>query len=561
MSDWKSRAKPVSQNSDWKERAKVVQSDFPVVDESSPEVGLKQRMVAKNLAQSITKQAEYLKLQYPNLDIKVQGSNVLIKRPEDGSYKVLDSSALELADIGDIGDVVGGGLASTAGTVAGAFVGNVPGAIAGSAAAGAGFEAGRQKLGQYMGVPQEVDGTDVAISAGANAIGTTLLGTGLKEGAKGAYKGAIREGWNKGIPNVASYWYGAPKEVISDYVTNRQAVEQAIPHRSDLAQSVVDRIKTALNGEKRKVGEALGTSIKGADKAVSIQPVIQQYDEYIKRLEAEFMEMPNAINKAKLDEAKSQAAQLFGDFTNEGAKVSGNLSPSAAFRLQGDLKDFGDLKRISSGVNPRFSSAATQSEKDLSNQALSGYQHINKELDRVTEGASPELKRQYQELMQMQGALSSGTNTPQQAYSTLTSIGGKSKTAFREQLEKLAGKTGERFDDDITRLQSAEYFGDAGWVPKSINGTTSTSRTVPAAGLGAFIGYKVGSSAGGIGMGGLGAAAGAAAGNASASPKALKALINYSDALRSGANAVGKVYAPMTPVVRETIVQSPWDGM
>jgi hypothetical protein len=557
MSDWKTRAKPASD--DWKSRSRLVTTEAGVEDVSSPEISTKDRLIAKNLAQSVEKQAAFLKSKYPNLDIKVMGSDVLVRRPEDASYKKLDSSRLELADIGDVADVVGAGLASTAGVLGGGAVGGIPGALAGTAASGSAYEALRQKLGQKLGIPQDVSAKDAALAGALNAAGSAVFGTGIKAGARGAYEGLVRQGWNKGIPKTASYWFGAPEEVIDDYVKNREAVEAAVPARSELAQDVVDRIRTALSGEKAKVGKALGSSIEDAKSSVNIEPIIEQYQGYIAQLQAQFDEVPNAINKAKLDEAKSQFGQLFS-VAKEGAEgvVGDTMSPSAAFRLQGDLKDFGDLKRIGTGINPRFGSSATQAEKDLSNQALGAYQMINKELDRVTDGASPKLKAQYRELMQMQGALSSGTNTPQQAYSTLTNLSGKSKTAFREQLEKLSQKSGESFTPDITRLQAAEYFGDAGFMPRSIGGTTSTSRTVPATAIGGFVGMKLGAP---FGPGGMvaGGALGAGAGNVLASPRALKAAIDLSDAARAGANNLGKVYAPMTPIVREGALRSAWE--
>jgi hypothetical protein len=555
--DWKSRAKKVEE-SDWKSRSKIVENDFPTKDESSPEISFKERLIAKNLAQSTAKQAEYLKLQHPDLDIKVNGNNVLIKRREDPEYKVLDSSKLEWEDISDIGDQVASGVTSTLGTTAGALAGPV-GAFAGAAVAGGATEYLRQKLGQALGVPQEVDGGDVATSAAANTLGVGLLGTGKMAGkaAAGEYQGLIRQAWNKGVPKAASYWFGAPEKVINKYVDERELVNSVAKSKTEHAGSIVDRLRSALNNQKKQVGGALESEIDTAGKAVNLRNAKIQMDDIVKSAKAEYDAFPNQLNKEKLDDAVKAYSSLFEGPTGA---LPDEVTATQAFGIQQDLKDFADLKRISGGINSRHAATATQAEKNLSDSALNSYRAVGNELDRVTSGASPQLKSQYKELVEMQSNLSPALKNDQQAYSTFTNLDGKSKTAFRENLEKLAQKSGENFEDDITTLQAAEYFGDAGWMPKSVGGTTSTSRSLPAVALLGLVGAKVGSSMGPNGaIAGLGA--GIAAGNAVSSPKMLKSAINYSDALRNGANALGQVYTPYVVPVRESLVQSSWDGM
>ncbi|MFN7454333.1 MAG: hypothetical protein ACK5RO_06695 [Pseudobdellovibrionaceae bacterium] len=579
MSDWKKRAKPVE---DWKLRATPVEeADIPIVDERTPYVSAEDRAIAKNFAQSTQKQAEFLKQKYPGLEVKVMGDSVAVRKPEDAEFKVLDPNKLELEDITDLGDTVVGGVASTLGAIGGGTAGAlagpagaVGGGMAGSAAAGAGFEALRQKLGAALGIPQEVDTGDVATAGAINALGVGLLGqpatkagSALVSNAKGISKeaaeqlvnnqGLVRTAWNKGMPAFTNMWFGTTDDVLNAYVNpaTREGVDQlAEGSKTEFTDSLVSRIRGALSGEKRKVGEALASSIDGAGSPVNLSEAKQAFEAQIQQLDEVFKQVPTPENKAALDSAKQAYGSLFSKVGTETPEVIDDaIKPSLAWRLQQQLKDYGDLKKIGSGINPRYASNATADEKALSDAALTSYRAIGKELDRVTDGASPALKKQYGELMDIQDNISPYLKTDQSAYTTFKNSDSSAKTAFREALERLEQKTGEKFKDDIIKLQSAEYFGSNSLVPKSIGGTTSTSRSLPATFVGGLVGGSIGAKTLGPMGAAMGGAIGMAGGNALASPVLLRNVIRSTDPLRSGANAISPYLVPLTPATRESV--------
>lgn len=589
MSDWKSRATPVAAN-DWKSRASAVNAPIKTIDERTPYVSVADRAIAKNTAQSPEKQAQFIKLKYPELDVQVQDNDVLVKAKNETEYRKLDPSKLELEDITDLGDVVAGGITSTLGTAGGALlgalgggVGALPGAAAGAAVAGGATEALRQKLGQALGIPQDVSGTDVALQAGLGGVGTALLGTGpamksaiktlaakqgiTEEAAKALLEssGGIAKAYKNLPAKAAEYWFGAPSDVIKKYANDTQAVDElAKGSKSDYARELVDRIRLSLNQEKNKVGGMLSDEIGQSGKMIDLNPTIQSYQNHISKLQQEFDALPNAINKSRLDSAKEEFKAIFANAKSavpEGSApelINTQISPMQAWKLQDVFKEYGDLTRIGGGINSRFKNQATQAERDLADQALSAYQHINKSLDEATSGASQALKNEYSDLKRIQGNISPYLNTDQSAYTTFKNADSGAKTAFRESLEKLSQKTGENFKDDMLNLQAAEYFGSNALTPRSVGGVTSTSRTGPASVVGGILGS---------GLGGLmfgptgafgGAALGGAAGNLLASPLALKTAIKASAPIRQGVNAISPALFNASPIIRETINQTPW---
>lgn len=696
MSDWKSRAKPVS--NDWKSRARQVSVDIPTINERTPYVSVGDRAIAKNLAQSPEKQAEFLKKKYPDLEVKVANSDVVVRKPGEQNFKKLDPSTLELEDITDLGDAVVGGITSTLGTAAGALggalaggVGALPGAVAGSALAGAGTEALRQKLGQALGIPQDVSMGDVATQAVLGGAGTALLGTGpalktavkqlaaskgiTEEAAKAALEssGGIAAAYKNVPSKMAEYWFGAPSDVIKKYANETQAIDDiASGSKTDFARNLVDRIRLGLNQEKQKVGGMLSDEIGQSGASIDFGPIRRQYMQHIGKLKEEYDQLPNAINKAKVNAAVAEFDAIFrnqkvndkvfkevtegGKFLGvkpveeilSGTQVPGGIplskasqkaldqnarntvkfspmgkfeqklnnaltnfanppvpytppvdqpvdivlkgfeetysplvtqtklmtaleakpgmnqfipdkiTPMQAWKLQDVFKEYGDLTRIGSGVNSRFKNQATQAERELSDQALSAYQQLNKSLDEATSGASQALKDEYSDLKRIQAGISPYLNTDQSAYTTFKNSDSGAKTAFRESIEKLSQKTGENYKDDMLNLQAAEYFGSNALTPRSVGGVTSTSRTVPATVAGSILGSSLGGTLlGPMGAYG-GAAVGGAAGNLLASPLALKAAIKASAPIRQGVNAMSPYLFNSSPVLRETINQTRW---
>ncbi len=159
--------------------------DEAVLDERHPAIDWKDRAIIKNFSNSPEAGVQYLQKKYPQLDVGSDAGGIAIKGPGDEYARRLDPSTMELEDISDVGADIGMGAAQTAGAAAGAggglLVGGpgfmVPGAMVGSAGASGGAEYLRQKIGQYLGLPQKIDQSQVGVS--------TVMG-GLTTGAMGA---------------------------------------------------------------------------------------------------------------------------------------------------------------------------------------------------------------------------------------------------------------------------------------------------------------------------------------------------------------------------------------
>jgi hypothetical protein len=348
-------------------------------------------------------------------------------------------------------------------------------------------------------------------------------------------------------------------KAYSNPVTREGIDELATGGKTQFTDDLVQRIRAGLNREKKTVGKALGDSIDQANEMVNLSKAkapIKNYSEEIMSSK----KVLNPLDKEAADSGRSVFRQVFGDAENVDQEIPDLVSASRAFELQDQLRDFSDLRRVSGGVNPRYANNASAAEKALSDKAAESYRAVGQELDRVTSGAAPELKKQYKELIDIQDTLAPLVRTDQSAYNTFKGMDNPGKVMFKESLEKLAGKTGENYSDDIVKLQAADYFGSGSWTPKSIGGTVSTSRTVPATAIGGVIGGRIGA---GFGMPYLGAAIGIGAGGASASPQALKYLIRNTDGVRAIANQAGKGMDKqyVTPVVRETLMRTPWFGV
>jgi hypothetical protein len=550
-----------------------------ILDERSPDVSFADRAIAKNLAQSPEKQVEFLQKQYPHLKVQLMGSDVLVG---DGrTMRKLDPSTLELEDISDLGSDVAAGITSTLGGLGGGMagaavggVGAVPGALAGTAAAGAGTEALRQKLGAYFGIPQEVSATDAALEGGLNAAGALAFGTGKIPGVKEEFKGAIRGAWNTAIPKITGMWTGVEDDVLKTYVNpqTREGVDKLIDGgRMEFTDNLVERIRSSVGKEQREIGERLKGSIDSAGDMVNLSKTKQAFESHIDQLAQQYARVPTPDNKAALDAAKKTYLDNFGStvstagpLTEAGdaprALIPDEMLPSDAWKLQDRLKDVGDLRKTAGGVAGRHSGNATAEEKAMANVGLDAYRSVGDELGRVTEGRSPELKSQYSDFKDMVSALNPSLRTDQNAYQTFTNLEGKSKTAFREALEKLSKKTGEDFSGDINQLQAADYFGNKSWFPVSSGGTTSTSKTPIAMIAGGLVGRAVGTS---VGAPGLGTVVGAGAAGLTAGPRGVRAAIKATDPFRAAADQMGAVMdvPGVTPTVREIIMRSPWLGM
>jgi hypothetical protein len=277
-----------------KERA-VVQSSFAasedvgsmeVEQEFHPDISMYDRAIVKNFGGENQQAIAYLKSQYGDaLDFDVLKDQIVAKRKDEKKWRTLDPSFSSqwynpmeaVRDAADIGyDVLAGtaqGMAATGAGLAGAAttagVGAIPSAMLASGATGTLFEAGRQGIGQALGVHEpEFNKTNMGIAGGLGFIAPGLFGPGAtgKQIAKTAAAptaGLLQKALNYGEKESADLAANALKAAKPDpadiaLLTNSGKVS------AEQAKAILQKSLDPFTGmEKEALTEYLTKSQKG----------------------------------------------------------------------------------------------------------------------------------------------------------------------------------------------------------------------------------------------------------------------------------------------------------
>lgn len=560
-----------------------------VIQEQHPDVGFGTRLLLKNFAQNPEAAQKYLAQK--GFETAIINDQVVVKKPGENKFKVIDPQGFDLQDITDIGYDVGAGVASgaaaagagVAGGIPSMGVGAVPAAMAAGGATSASLEALRQKLGQWAGIPQEVSGKDVAISGAIGAAAPGLFGTGAKaanilakEGLSEAekqaliqaQKGGIQRGYQavkNALPKVGEYVSGVPAQATKTYAQNPQAIKELSQEGAtqELASATYDKLKQGLANLKSQVGSKLGEEVKTAQKPVNIGAVRQHVDDFITKLETGPLK-DNPQTQTQIEAFKAARDNVFKEVqmsSDEAGNQVKNLidmpaevSAEKAFQLQDLIKDMAEFKGADKGgLGSRFGANMTAQEKQFAEAANKSYQEINKELSKVTGGASQSLKDSYRAYSQLQQQLSKRFKDPATTEKTLANLYSPSNKVLKETVDEVSKLTQGAVDitPEAQALQSARYYAQPAWNELTGAGTTGTSRGLRAGAIGGFLGYKFG--------GAPGAAVGYALGGASASPAAMKNL--YIPAAKGTGYLLEKGATLGLPFATPTNATSTWNMM
>lgn len=532
-------------------------TDFPTTQEMHPAVTTGTRLLIKNLANSPESAMGYIKQEYPGMEVRVgkTSGQLEMKYPDEREWKVLDPQtgafgADTLRDIGDVGYDTVAGLGSGAAATLGGVAGGIPGAAAAGGASSAALEGLRQKLGQYLGLPQEVSGEDVAVQGGIGAVMPAALGT-------GATKSLLAEGAKKAAPAVMAGLSGVPEQVIKAYTKNAPQVDElAREGVSDYISKVHDTMKAGVAQAKKQVGKELQETIEASQTPVNIGPVKAKLDNLISDLENKSIK--NASDIENLNALKQKRDELFSKVvpdsdtmligTEDAPMVAGGrqlplpdyVSAKEAFELQEKLNS-------EAAFSPRQSFGPRNATEEKSvqrwqNANAEASRELNKGLDKATDGWSGELKGKYKQYSRLQQDLNTHFKDENATYKTLSNVYGKNKKLLQERLDEIDALTGgelgvKKAADNMAALS---YFEDPNLLPSSGGGTTSTSRSLGGKTLGAAIGAYLAKTQGQNPY--IGAAAGGVAGGMAFGPKALK---QYIKAYRGGKSLTDKIPATL----------------
>lgn len=538
--------------------------DSPVIQEQHPDIGWGTRALVKNLSQSEDVTRKYL--EGKGFQTNIIDGQVVVKKPGETKYKVIDPSGIDPQDITDVGYDIGSGVvtgaATTAGAVAGAptVVGAMPAAMAAGGATSAGLEALRQKLGAWAGLPQEVSGTDVAVAGTVGAVAPKVFGAGTS-------KGLIQEGYEatkSALPKVGQYISNVPAKATEIYAKNPKAIEMMKPEgaTSELANATYDKLKSSLQAVKQNVGESLGQEIDTAQKPVNIAKVRSHLDSFITKLETG----PTSKNpqvQAQIEQFKTARDNVFKT-VSESVDEAGNpvknmvdlppeIEAKHAFELQDLLKDTAEFRSPGGGLTSRFGKDMTSQEKQFAEAANKAYSELNNELNSATSGASQKLKNQYRAYSELQKQLGTRFKDPTATEKTLSNLYNPSNKMIKEGLDELKTLSGGKVDvtREAEQMFASKFYANPSMMPVSGSGVTSTSRSVPLGALGGYAGYKM--------AGAPGAMAGLAAGGYLGSPSAMKNM--YVPAARGTGYLLEKGASLARPIANPAGSVSTWNLM
>lgn len=510
---WRDRAVPVANNNNngtsWRDRAKKVEDwvgDLTTTKQvMHPDISLKDRLIAKNFSQSQEKQLEFLKAQYPNLQFDVStNGQIRAKSPGSKEWNVLDPdtgiiSTDSLRDLGDIGfDLFSGvteGGASALGAAGGAAisaplggVGAIPGAMAASGATAAGNEAIRQKLGQWLGIPQQVDMTDVAVTGGVGAISPLLFGAGKATGLANVAGKAAKKGLSKINPlyKIGSAVSGTSEDALRTYANPefRQVVDELEQKGiTEYTGKALDKINDYASETKDKAVKDYVTDINNANRLADTGAAKKSFADSTQELaEQDFI---SQADESKIDAINKAYNRYFSN--RGGTQIPNQVTPDSAFKLQKDLKKLAD-----------FDGDLTPENIHMKATARDAYMNMRKAIDEASEGLTIDSRDRLKDVYRFEDEILpkfQGKNrleSIQKTYNELSGLNRNNRRAFAEELGRMSKDSPLDLTNEAKILSTYKELGSPSMLPVSSGGKTSTTRSVPLAGLGGYVGGSLG---------------------------------------------------------------------
>lgn len=562
-----------------------------ILQEQHPDVGLLERAKLKTFGNSPESMAKAL-MQNPNLEaavdpktqqviVRTKGApNWNVLDPDTGidvlsmdGFKELGKDALEgMYDVGT--GIVEGVGATAAGVAAGAGTGGVaaiPAAMGAGAALGAGNEALRQKIGAYLGIPQEVNGDDVMMSGAFGAASPLLFGTGkaVKSGAQNALKdelfqsGVLGTAGKKTLAKGAEVMTGIRGELFNRAAKNPELMKSIADQGEDVvANNAIEGLYRKMDDNYQTLGTRINDELRNSGEMIDISETKNQIKKTMEKIEkgadgkfsAEDKNKLNAltdlfnktfkrseeVNDDVIENMMDSSGQLITNpvtglpvqkLTQTTKEVQKELpdmvDASEAFKIKEELTNAADF------MSDKFRSNKSQSDKTVSTVARGAYGKTKAAIEDAIEVA-PELNKEYKETLSDIDFLKSKFKNPkihlgedlafdEKGANQLYKIGNGNRQMTRK-VGQLDKKYGTNLLDDAENITASRLNQDASYFTPSVGGVTSTSRAAVGQALGgatgAFIGSQVSDEPESLG----GYAKGAAIGALMTSPRA---FMNY----------------------------------
>lgn len=315
-----------SKSTGWRNKAEQTSQpeNTQYLEESPDALSWGDRAIAKNFANSPEAQAAYIRQQYPNQQVTLKDGNIYMRGNNQEPWKAMDPDTGFFSKdiINDAGDILydtGAGMVQSAATAASALAGGaatlpsggwgaIPAAMAGSSASGAAIEAGRQQIGKWAGIPQEIDGGQVGMSGLIGAAAPLVFGAGNITKAPAllnATKSKLAEygddglrmlqSQQRGLPGRFMDWAGknmsmVPKNAIEWYSKYGQKGLDDINNNHFGLYSEISNAAQQVDGVGNKLVHEAGQKIddvyRGSNATANIKGAMSAYDDEIAKLQA-----------------------------------------------------------------------------------------------------------------------------------------------------------------------------------------------------------------------------------------------------------------------------------
>jgi len=602
---------------------------LPTIEEMHPKLTAVDRVFLENFANNPMASAKYLEQKYPDLEIRISGNDLLMKTAEEKNYRVLDPDTgfspianpkEALYDIVDSGvDIATGTLSGMAGAAAGIFggiptmgVGALPAAMAASGATSYGLDVAKQKAGQFLGLPQNVDQTQALISGAGGLAGPALFGTGATQAQ--ILKQAMGKGLGKttsaallaGQRGVTGRLYDAVKgralpamgEVISGIPSAqiltraaRPGDVKALQDQGILSKSrqIFDGLRGYFGGKKEEIGQQMEDAVENSDSMVDISRVKEALAKAREAAQNSFDETPNEYNQTVL----KNLDDLFNEhFLNKKsveealdmslvhgydpvtlmplAKVEGSpsqyipdqVSAQQAMRMKDALNQSADM------FDPKLNKmggrlSGSKADKTLTLTAQDASQRLSKALG-VAVPEMAVLNKAYGEVANTQKLIQADFKTPRTTAKTLQKLNSASKSDILPVIQSIDKNSGLGIMKTSLLMQTAKTFEKASKDALSSGGTTSTTRSTATGALGGGLGFAAGM----MGtqnpyLASIMAGAGAFVGSKAASPAAMGLYIDAARAANAPVAAARNMglglSAPTQTLMQQYAAPSAWD--
>jgi len=546
-----------------------------IKDEIHPAIkdNLGSRVFAKGFGNDQEKQANYIKSQFPDMDVQIKKGDIVLRDAGETEYRKLDPGAFSIAEAGrDVADLawdLTSMAVEGAATTAGFLAGSVPGAIAAGSAAGAGMEGIRQTIGQLGGMDQDFDAGSVAIAGLTGGIAAPIAGSGatLKQMGKSLLKkgyapgskelaaaliksskhnaGLIGNATSKVMTKGTSVLSGVDQDVIEYATRNMEAIENL--DKVDLGtfmEGKLGKMGTKYNEARTKIGKEMGAAFDELDQKIDIGDLRENFDGILKEYEQIPVDSRTADMTEKIATVRSELENIFGATKKVDTGIvdeSGKniirtiepetiVTPEKALALKESLSDLAQLGNTKMGLADRFGKSKPVFQKRLAGAAGAAWTDLSTKLDNAVEaladngGSSIDikgLKSKYKELKLLQGQLGNKFSNPETAFNILSNMNKKNKRVLMSTVKRADKALGTNLTDEARLLSAYSTFGK----PDGLYGSVQHYSKVGGVGamLGGAAGAEIARSQGASGF--LGAGVGGAVPALLLSPGMIKAGI------------------------------------